>query len=99
MTEILPIDPLAMLTTKQAAARYGLSPETFINWRKKRKGPPFVRLGQTVRYRPVDLEAWLTEHTVDPTAVSPQGKPAPATLQTPTHNISPHLRGLRGFSR
>ena len=66
----LPIDPLEMLDTPQAAARYGLAPDTFLKWRKAGKGPPYVKLagGRSVRYRTCDLEAWLSENTVRPQA-------------------------------
>jgi predicted DNA-binding transcriptional regulator AlpA len=36
-------------------------------WQKARlaggpKGPPFIRIGRLVRYRRVDVEAWLSAH-------------------------------------
>jgi predicted DNA-binding transcriptional regulator AlpA len=31
------------------------------------KAPPFVKLGHTIRYKRVDLEAWLDRHTTQQT--------------------------------
>ncbi|MFP3942185.1 MAG: helix-turn-helix transcriptional regulator [Thermoanaerobaculia bacterium] len=54
-----------LLTTVEAAeALGGLSRRTLEGWRRKRIGPPYVRLGHgptaRVRYRPSDLEAWVS---------------------------------------
>lgn len=49
-----------LLTTEEAAALVGLSPETLANHRTSGKsGLKFLRLGRSVRYRQSDLEAWL----------------------------------------
>ena len=46
------------LTEKQAAARLALSVRTLQQWRVKGGGPPFLKLGSSVRYNEDDLEAW-----------------------------------------
>lgn len=98
---MLPIDPLELLDTPRAAARYGLAPDTFLKWRKAGKGPPYVRLagGRSVRYRTCDLEAWLSENTVTPSRKSgtpaTKGTPAPHALQRDARLLAPHLRGAR----
>ena len=51
-----------------AAAWLGLAKGTLQNWRYAGKGPRFVKLGGTVRYRASDLEDWLDENTREPAA-------------------------------
>ena len=50
-----------LLTTKQAAEALNLSPRSLEKWRLDGCGPPFVKLGGSVRYRSVDLGAWVQE--------------------------------------
>ena len=52
-----------LLTTREAAEALRLSERTLIRWRVERKGPPVVRAGRRVVYRPSDLDAWLARHT------------------------------------
>jgi excisionase family DNA binding protein len=56
----------ALLTTDDAAALLGVPSRTVEDWRLRRMGPPYVRLGRHVRYRREDLVAWLEENTVRP---------------------------------
>jgi len=67
-------DVLELLTTEQTAARTGLSVNTLLKHRKQHRGLPFVRLGRTVRYRTVDVEAFLAARTVTP-GEQPSQKP------------------------
>jgi len=48
-----------LLTTEQAAARCGLSPRTLEKLRITGGGPPFLKLGRSVRYDPADLDEWI----------------------------------------
>lgn len=52
-----------LLTTKETAVVLGVSPNTLEMWRWKRKGPPFVRLGDeqgaAVRYLRSELMKWI----------------------------------------
>ena len=56
-----------LLTTKETAAVLGVSTITLEMWRSKRKGPPFVKLGDgpgaAVRYRRSELAEWLSTGT------------------------------------
>lgn len=53
-----------LLTTNQAAEYLGgLQPNTLEGWRVSGKGVPFVKIGRLVRYRTVDLDAYLTAQT------------------------------------
>ena len=48
------------LFTDVDVARYcGVAPVTLRRWRLEGRGPRFVRLGRSVKYRLEDVEAWL----------------------------------------
>jgi len=48
------------LTSRQVADALGLSPWTLYLWRKKHRGPQFVRLGpRMLRYPRRTLESWV----------------------------------------
>jgi excisionase family DNA binding protein len=34
--------------------------QTLYQWRTKKYGPPGLRVGKHIRYRPADVERWLT---------------------------------------
>lgn len=58
------------LTTKQAAELLQVSPKTLESWRRTQmQGPPFCKLGHFVRYRLSDLEAYMEEILIEPTAI------------------------------
>lgn len=48
-----------LLTTREAAARLGLSTTTMEIWRWRGKGPKFRKLGKAVRYAEEDLDAFI----------------------------------------
>ena len=41
---------------------------TMSQWRHRGEGPRYVRLGGRVLYRGIDVNAWLYERIVEPTA-------------------------------
>lgn len=52
----------APLGTPREVANYLQAPEkTLANWRYLGVGPRFIKVGQNVRYRWEDVEAWLQE--------------------------------------
>lgn len=51
---------LSLLLPKEAARRLGLSPSTLAKMRVRGDGPPFVKLGRSVRYDPSDLETYAS---------------------------------------
>ena len=72
-------DPLffpTLLTESQVASRLAVSPRTLQMWRLKGGGPPFVKMGSAVRYRPDDIEHWVSDnlraHTADPGPGTPR---------------------------
>jgi excisionase family DNA binding protein len=56
-----------MITTEEAAEYAGFSVHTFKAWRRKKMGPPFVKIGRSVRYRESEVLAWVERQTQDGT--------------------------------
>ena len=52
------------LDTKQAAELTGISTVTLERWRVDGGGPPYVKLGRLVKYRRVDLDAFMEQKLV-----------------------------------
>lgn len=50
-----------LLTIKEVAEYLGVPITTLYQWRYNRKGPPSVRIGRHVRYRPTDLFGWVEQ--------------------------------------
>lgn len=49
-----------LLHPDEVSGMLGVAPSTLVTWRKRKQGPPYIRLGyRTVRYARVDVEAWL----------------------------------------
>ena len=51
---------LNLLTETDVAARLKVSLASVRRWRLEKRGPVFVKVGACVRYRPEDLESWVT---------------------------------------
>ena len=51
--------PPAALTTPEAAAYLSIQPATLEQWRWNGRGPRFVKIGRSVRYRISDLDEFL----------------------------------------
>lgn len=59
------------LVDENDAARYtGHSARTYQQWRYRGEGPPYIKCGKAVRYSLRELDAWLLEHRVDPSAAA-----------------------------
>lgn len=76
-----------ILTIEQAAAYLAIPKATLYTWRTRRVGfgPRAVKLGGCLRYRRVDLDAWVAEHveSFDDAAVIPdsrRGKASPSPI-------------------
>ena len=48
-----------MLTTIEAAEYLSVAPQTLARQRVEGRGPPFLKLGGSVRYDVTDLERWI----------------------------------------
>jgi hypothetical protein len=46
------------LTSKEAARRMNVRPETLCRWRQMGRGPPYVLCGGVVRYNADVIDAW-----------------------------------------
>lgn len=58
-----------LVAQEDAARLLAVSPRTLEAWRVSGGGPPFVRLSRrAIRYRRVDLEAWIAERVVSSTS-------------------------------
>jgi len=55
-----------LMTPEDVGELLGVPPRTLAWWRHQHSGPPYVAVGRHVRYRAVDLEAWLESHARDP---------------------------------
>ena len=49
-----------LMTETEVAKRLNVSLASVRRWRLERRGPAFVKVGALVRYRPEDLDAWLS---------------------------------------
>lgn len=47
------------LDTNQAADYLGNESSTLNTWRSRGEGPPFIKVGRSVRYDTRDLDQWL----------------------------------------
>ena len=54
---------------RQAAQLLGRAVQTLRNDRHLRQGPPYIKLGRSIRYRVCDLMDYLDKHRVEPEAV------------------------------
>jgi hypothetical protein len=51
---------LNLLTESDVAKQLHVSLALVRRWRLEKRGPTFLKVGALVRYRPEDLESWLT---------------------------------------
>lgn len=49
------------LTPEDLAAMLQIAVGTIANWRTRKVGPEYVRIGGVVRYRPEAVSAWLAK--------------------------------------
>jgi hypothetical protein len=63
-----------LLTELDAAKFLNTHPGTLRNWRSKNKGPPWVAVGNAVRYAPEGLRQYVEVHTRR--AIGDRGKAA-----------------------
>ncbi|HEX7338743.1 MAG TPA: helix-turn-helix domain-containing protein [Rhodanobacteraceae bacterium] len=58
--------PQENITSNEAAALLHRAPITLERWRRRRVGPPFLRVCGRVLYRVADIEEWLEKNRVEP---------------------------------
>lgn len=54
-----------LLTPDEVSAILGVAVKTLAHWRSHRTGPLFIRAGIHVRYRRIDVEAWVEDRLED----------------------------------
>jgi len=59
--------PKATLKTPEAAAYLNIKPATLEQWRWNGRGPRFIKLSRSVRYRQADLDAFIGERVFSST--------------------------------
>lgn len=59
---------LKLLNRAEVEEQYGISKRFLELSAMRRDGPPFVKIGRLVRYRPEDIQAWITQQRVTPSA-------------------------------
>ena len=62
------LSPDRLLTVRQTAEKLNLQPHTLNVWRCEGQGPPYHKIGRSIRYRASDLTAWLETRRVSPEA-------------------------------
>jgi len=48
-------------TEKQVSKQLNVSVASLRRWRLLKRGPQFIKVGSLVRYRPEDIERWLSD--------------------------------------
>lgn len=57
--------PERLRNPTELAELIGVDPQLLAEWRSRRVGPPYLKLGhRTVRYRSSDVERWLASRKV-----------------------------------
>jgi excisionase family DNA binding protein len=54
-----------LLTVTEVARQLQLAERTLEQWRQARRGPPYILVGRSVRYRQADIDAWLAARLVE----------------------------------
>ncbi len=75
-----------LLTTPEAASILDISPRTLEKSRSHGDGPPFYKIGRSVKYRKDEVEAWLASRKQTSTSGS---------QCIGGHQVSEHLARLR----
>lgn len=103
----LKIDPLETFDEHECSRRTGRPVWSLRNDRKNGVGLPFLKWGVSVRYRAIDVAAWLEEQVKDPAEMTTEARrkakvrrAVGSTVPSTAGHIPPHLRGrgMRGFT-
>jgi hypothetical protein len=57
-----------LLSQTETAAILDQKPATLTMWRHLRKGPPYLKIGERIFYRPSDLRAYIDQQVIVPSA-------------------------------
>jgi hypothetical protein len=67
-TAVSIIEPEELIAPAAAAKMLHLRPATLTDWRLKKRGPRYVKVGRFVFYRRADISAWLAAQLRNPKA-------------------------------
>lgn len=62
-----PTERARLMSTRDLCEYLAIPEATLIDWRYKRTGPPFHRIGGAVRYTRTDVDAWLKRQRISTT--------------------------------
>ena len=69
MTQVIDLDE-PLVPEKEAAVVLHVKPQTLTAWRNRREGPPYVKVGRLIFYRPSHIKQWLESRVVRPGGAS-----------------------------
>jgi hypothetical protein len=69
---------LNLMTEEQVSKLLHVSVASLRRWRLERRGPAFIKIGSLVRYKPEDLEQWLTIQPTGGSAIAAKRQRAAA---------------------
>lgn len=67
-TPIYPRPQNILIDEGAVARQLDIETKTLQAWRCRGGGPPFIKVGRLVRYRPEDVEAWIESRRVASTS-------------------------------
>lgn len=96
MAELQSVNPSRLLKDSEVQELLGVSRSFLAIGRMKGEGPPYVRVGNSVRYNPDDLRTWIHEQTVivETGKVPRVGKPSVCYAPQSRDTILPPPRTL-----
>lgn len=53
------------LTEKEVSVRYKWPLPTLRNWRHAHKGPPYIKVGRSIRYKVADVDRFMAVHRIN----------------------------------
>src|SRR5687767_100651 len=59
-----PVTDSPAATERYASKYINFSPAALRKWRREGRGPAYVRVGRSIRYRIADLDLWLSRHRI-----------------------------------
>lgn len=59
-------DYFLFVDEKKAAKILDIAVQTLRNWRQKRRGPAYFKMGRSVRYKMEDLRTYASKRRIDP---------------------------------
>lgn len=60
-----PVIESQLLTPAQVAERLQVDIQLLNQWRSRRKGPKFLKIGHLVRYEAAELQKWIDQSKVE----------------------------------